>query len=84
MACVYLSGTHAGIGPIVGKTWLDLLDGISAEELTSISVQILELVQSNRRGVDSGQFKAIRKDLDEMMKGGSGGGSSQPDAKRQK
>lgn len=89
MACVYLSGTHAGIGPVGGKTWLDLLDGIGAEELTSISVQILELVQLNRRGVDSGQFRSIRKDLDEMMKkkndgGGDGGSSSQPDAKRQK
>lgn len=86
MACVYLSGTHAGIGPIAGKTWLDLLEGIGVEELTSISVQILELVQSNRRGVDSGQFRAIRKDLDAMMMSNraAGGGSTQPDAKRQK
>lgn len=89
MACVYLSGKYSGVGPIGGKTWLELLDGISVEELTSISVQILELVQPNRRGgVDSEQaFKAIRKDLDEMAKdkdGDGGGGSLQPDAKRQK
>jgi len=92
MACVYLSGKYSGIGPIGGKTWLDLLDGISVEELTSISVQILELVQpNNRRGaVDSEvAFKAIRKDLDEMAKdnrvdAADGSGSTQPDAKRQK
>jgi hypothetical protein len=91
MACVYLSGKYSGIGPIGGKTWLDLLDGISVEELTSISLQILELVQPNRRGVvDSEQaFKSIRKDLDEMAKDNrgaavGGSGSSQPDAKRQK
>lgn len=96
MACVYLSGKYSGIGPVGGKSWFELLDGISIEELTSISVQILELVQP-KRGVESEQaFKAIRKDLDEMAKedrddvgvsgGDDGDGNSnlQPDAKRQK
>ena len=86
MACVYLSGTHSGIVPVDGKNWLHLLDGIGVEELTSISLQILDLVQLNRRGVDMTQFKAIRKELDGMLKDRSDGSgeSSQPDAKRQK
>mmetsp|Transcript_21288 Transcript_21288/g.44735 ORF Transcript_21288/g.44735 Transcript_21288/m.44735 type:complete len:352 (-) Transcript_21288:78-1133(-) len=78
MACVYLSGKYAGIRPTGGKSWLDLLEGINVEDLVSISLQILELVQP-RKGMDSeSAFKAIRKDLDEMITG------SATEAKRQK
>jgi hypothetical protein len=96
MSCVYLSGKYSGIAPITGKTWLELLDGITVEELSSISIQILELVQPSRKGggvggVDPEQaFKTIRKELDEMAnnkdgKVGGGDGTLQPpDAKRQK
>ncbi|KAL7463030.1 hypothetical protein ACHAXS_003401 [Conticribra weissflogii] len=78
LACVYLSGKYAGINPAGGKSWLDLLEGITVEDLVSISVQILELVQP-RKGMDSeNSFRAIRKDLDEMSMGCA------PDSKRQK
>lgn len=79
LACVYLSGKYSGIRPVGGKPWIELLDGITVEDLTSISIQILELVQP-RKGVDTDMaFKMIRKDLDEMNATNSG-----PDAKRQK
>lgn len=93
-ACVYLSGKYTGIRPSGGRAWMDVLgegmgSTISVEDLVSISIQILELVQP-RKGMDSEMaFKMIRKDLDEMMMSTSavaaGGGSNKvPDAKRQK
>ncbi|KAL7526471.1 hypothetical protein ACHAWF_001784 [Thalassiosira exigua] len=79
MACVYLSGKYSGIRPVGGRPWIELLDRISVEDLTSISMQILELVQP-RKGMETEMaFKTIRKDLDEMT-----GRSVAPDAKRQK
>ena len=67
-ACVYLGGKYSGIKPVGGKAWVELLDGISVEELGTICVQILELV-SPRKGAESEtQLKAIRKDLDELSK----------------
>jgi len=65
MTCVYLSGKYSGIRPRIGG-WIELLDGITVEDLTTISIQILELMQP-RKGMDSEMaFKMIRKDLDEM------------------
>ena len=80
------------------KQWIDLLDGITVEDLTTICIQILELVQP-RKGMESDMaFKMIRKDLEEMVgggmndrEGGGGGGAvvggggdvvPPPDAKR--
>lgn len=80
MTCVYLSGKYSGIRPVGNKPWIDLLDGITVEDLTTISIQILELVQP-KKGMDSEMaLKMIRKDLDEM---GRGEGRA-PDAKRLK
>lgn len=80
MTCVYLSGKYSGIRPAEGRPWIELLEGITVEDLTSISIQILELVQP-RKGMDSEMaFKMIRKDLDEMNREGG----SAPDSKRQK
>ncbi len=106
MACVYLSGKYSGIRPVstsslssggvvVGgsnKQWIDLLDGITVEDLTTICIQIMELVQP-RKGMESDMaFKLIRKDLEDMgvmggiNKGTVGGDESValPDAKRMK
>ncbi|KAL7538238.1 hypothetical protein ACHAXR_008389 [Thalassiosira sp. AJA248-18] len=88
MTCVYLSGKYSGIRPVGGKLWIELLEGITVEELTSISIQILELVQP-RKGLDSDKaFKMIRRDLDDMLVRGDGHGAvnanAAPDAKRQK
>ncbi|EJK48518.1 hypothetical protein THAOC_32680 [Thalassiosira oceanica] len=67
-ACVYLGGKYSGIRPVEGKAWVELLDGITVEELATICVQILELV-SPRKGAESEtQLKAIRKDLDTLSK----------------
>ena len=80
MSCVYLSGKYSNIRPVGGRSWVDLLEGITVQDLVSISIQILELVQP-RKGMDSASaFKAIRKDLDDMARDPS----SVPDAKRQK
>lgn len=80
MTCIYLSGKYSGIRPVSGKQWIELLEGITVEDLASISIQILELVQP-RKGMDSEMtFKMIRKDLDELASGVGGA----PDAKRQK
>lgn len=81
MTCVYLSGKYSGIRPIGNKPWIELLDGITIEDLTSISIQILELVQPRKGQLDSEMaLKMVRKDLDEMAKVGN----SAPDAKRLK
>mmetsp|Transcript_10495 Transcript_10495/g.22231 ORF Transcript_10495/g.22231 Transcript_10495/m.22231 type:complete len:340 (+) Transcript_10495:68-1087(+) len=48
MTCVYLSGKYSGIRPVGGKPWIELLGGISVEDLTTISIQILELVQPKK------------------------------------
>jgi len=80
MTCVYLSGKYSGIRPVGGKSWIELLEGITVEELTTISIQILELVQP-RKGMDSEMaFKMIRKDLDDMNRDAG----AAPDAKRLK
>ena len=77
MTCVYLSGKYSSIRPVGNRPWIELLDGITVEDLTSISIQILELVQP-RKGMDSEMaLKMIRRDLDEMSKSGE-----MPDAKR--
>lgn len=85
--CVYLSGKYSGIRPVGGRPWIELLDGIAVEDLTTISIQILELVQP-RKGMDSEMaFKMIRKDLDDMGAGGdvvAGAPRGAPDAKRTK
>lgn len=77
MTCVYLSGKYSGIRPLGNRPWIELLDGINVDDLTSISIQILELVQP-RKGMESEMaLKMIRKDLDEMSKSGE-----MPDSKR--
>lgn len=98
MACVYLSGKYSGIRPVsssstsgavVGgsnKQWIELLDGITVEDLTTICIQIMELVQP-RKGMESDMaFKMIRKDLEDMdvgnRKGGEDDCTALPDAKR--
>jgi cyclin T len=79
LTCVYLSGKYSGIRPVGNRPWIELLDGITVDDLTSISIQILELVQP-RKGMDSEMaLKNVRKDLDEMSKSGE-----MPDAKRSK
>ena len=105
MACVYLSGKYSGIRPVSSvplssassgsnKQWIELLDGITVEDLTTICIQIMELVQP-RKGMESDMaFKMIRKDLEDMGVSGStgiggGGGGEEiapllPDAKRMK
>jgi hypothetical protein len=81
MTCVYLSGKYSGIRPMGNRPWIELLDGITVDDLTIISTQILELVQP-RNGMDSEMaFKMIRKDLDEISRGETGITS---DAKRVK
>ncbi|KAL3808471.1 hypothetical protein ACHAXA_000884 [Cyclostephanos tholiformis] len=81
LTCVYLSGKYSGIRPVGNRPWIELLDGITVEDLTTISIQILELVQP-RKGMDSEMaFKMIRKDLDEMSAKTS---DMPPDAKRLK
>mmetsp|Transcript_8265 Transcript_8265/g.13060 ORF Transcript_8265/g.13060 Transcript_8265/m.13060 type:complete len:88 (+) Transcript_8265:814-1077(+) len=66
--------------PVGGKPWIELLGGITVEDLTTISIQVLELVQP-KKGMDSEMaFKMIRKDLEEMSREGA----AAPDAKRQK
>jgi cyclin T len=81
MTCVYLSGKYSGIRPMGNRPWIELLDGITVDELTIISTPILELVQP-RNGMDSEMaFKMIRKDLDEISRGETGITS---DAKRVK
>ena len=81
MTCVYLSGKYSGIRPVGNRPWIELLDGITVDDLTIISTQILELVQP-RNGMDSEMaFKMIRKDLDEISRGETGITS---DAKRVK
>lgn len=80
MTCVYLSGKYCGVRPAGGKPWIELLGGTTVEDLTTISIQILELVQP-KKGMDSEMaFKMIRKDLDEMARDRA----AAPDAKRQK
>lgn len=81
MTCIYLSGKYSGIRPVGNKPWIELLDGITVDDLTTISIQILELVQP-RKGMDTEMaFKMIRKDLDEISLGGTG---IMPDPKRMK
>lgn len=68
MACVYLSAKYSNIRPVGGKHWMELLEGISVEDLTSISVQILELVQP-KKGMDSEvALKRVRRELDGLGK----------------
>ena len=83
MTCVYLSGKYSGIRPVGNKPWIELLDGITVEDLTTISIQILELVQPRKgMAMDSEMaFKMIRKDLEEMSAKTS---EMPPDAKRMK
>jgi len=91
LTCVYLGGKYSNIRPINNKMWIELFDGISIEYMTSIALQILELVQP-KKGVDPKDsemaFKMIRKDLEEMSRlekqKKEQGSSSEPDAKRQK
>jgi len=85
--------TSGGAGGGSNKQWIELLDGITVEDLTTICIQIMELVQP-RKGMESDMaFKMIRKDLEEMGSvGGRGGegdggvdsGVVMPNAKRVK
>lgn len=84
LTCVYLGGKYSNIRPVNSKLWIELLDGISIEYMTSIAIQILELVQP-KKGVDSEMaFKMIRKDLEEMSRLQKQKEQGEPDAKRQK
>lgn len=68
MACVYLSAKYSNIRPAGGKHWMQLLEGMSVEDLTSISVQIMELVQP-KKGMDSEvALKRVRRELDVLGK----------------
>jgi cyclin T len=68
MACVYLSAKYSNIRPVGGKHWMELLEGITVEDLTSISVQILELVQP-KKGMDSEvALKRVRRELDGLVR----------------
>ena len=79
MACVYLSAKYSNIQPVGGKHWMELLEGISVEDLTSISLQILELVQP-KKGMDSEvALKRVRRELDSLAKE-----SEEPSEKRLK
>ncbi|KAL7503519.1 hypothetical protein ACHAXN_001506 [Cyclotella atomus] len=76
MACVYLAAKYVNIRPVTGKHWMELLEGISVEDLTCISVQILELVQP-KKGLEGGEgaLKRVRRELDGLVK--ERGGSSE-------
>lgn len=48
MACIYMSAKTCKIRPVDGKSWLELL-GIDAEILTSVAMQIMELIAAKKR-----------------------------------
>lgn len=64
--CIYLSGQFCKMKPTDDKQWLDIL-GISMEELTSIGLQIMELI-ADKKGIDKTIFDSIKSDLDEMKR----------------
>ena len=64
-ACVYLACQFAKVKPVSGKTWLQVLGFPNAETLTSICLQILELI-AERRGADRKLLDRIRNELDQF------------------
>ncbi|KAL7483400.1 hypothetical protein ACHAW6_009051 [Cyclotella cf. meneghiniana] len=80
MACVYLSAKYCNIRPVGGRHWMELLEGITVEDLGCISVQILELVQPRRGADGEAALKRVRRDLEEMGRDSGG----QKDGKRLK
>lgn len=85
--CVYLSGQYCKIRPTGGRSWADVLgSSVDVESLTSISLQIVELI-ADKKGANPQMFKAIRADLDQMSersgeRGVGAASSSGRDAKR--
>jgi hypothetical protein len=79
-ACVYLAGHFAKVRPINKQTWLDVLDPFAIESLASISVQVVELTSTGRKGANEATFEAIRQDLDALNKNGVSVNSEKPKA----
>ena len=77
-ACAYLACRMCKVRPVRGQGWPDLL-GVPAEDLASISVQLMELI-AEKKGCDLAVFKDIRADLDAMTggTGGDGGPAKRP------
>lgn len=72
MACVYLSAKYSNIRPVGGKQFVDLLEGMTVQDLTCICVQILELIQPNKKGMESEvALKRVRRELERLEEGGS-------------
>lgn len=77
-SCVYLAGHFAKVRPSNNKGWLEVLGyhDSDAEALSSICVQVIELIV-DRRGSDVKAFQTIRAEL-EKLKDAAGGSSPPP------
>jgi len=74
LTCIYMSAQYCKVRPTENRRWLDTLDAegsFTIEDLTSIAVQIMELI-AEKKGCDLAIFDSIRKDL-ELMKNDCGG-----------
>jgi cyclin T len=85
MGCVYLSGQYCKIRPQSGKSWLEALGDITVEDLTSVSLQIMELV-AEKRGPSADPktdpFAKVKADLELMRHAKRSGSTTVPSPKR--
>jgi len=74
LTCIYMSAQYCKVRPTERRKWLEILDSDSTftiNELTSIAVQIMELI-ADKKGCDLAMFESIRSDLTRMKKDVSG------------
>ena len=62
---VYLAAQFAKVRPVAGVDWLDALGHPDVETLSSISLQIIELI-IERKGEEEATFVKIRRDLETL------------------
>ena len=77
-AVVYLSSLFAKVKPTGGKEWLDILDHADYDSMTSIALQILDLLQ-DRKGAHKETLEKIRAEIQALRDGRA---SQEPPAKR--
>lgn len=64
-ACVYLAANFSGVHPTNQKEWMDVLGIPDVDTLSSIVVQILELI-TDRRGADQTLLDKVRQNLETL------------------
>ena len=79
-ACVYLAAQFAKVRP-AQKEWLELLGQPNVDSLSSVCLQVIELI-AERKGADPAVYKKIRHNLDTLRNNRKPAPPSGPDAKR--